>query len=73
MINLTFAGMNQMNHGLPYIMFILMVVTAVAQVRYVLICTPKIIYISVKILMYNVDVYLDLTCSHLFRISLPDF
>ena len=33
MINLTFAGMNQMNHGLPYIMFILMVVTAVAQVR----------------------------------------
>ena len=34
MINLTFAGMNQMDHGLPYIMFILMVVTAVAQIRY---------------------------------------
>ncbi|CAB4024438.1 NIPA 2 [Paramuricea clavata] len=34
MINLTFAGMNQMDHALPYIMFILMVVTAVAQVRF---------------------------------------
>ena len=33
MINLTFAGMNQMDHALPYIMLILMVVTAVAQVR----------------------------------------
>lgn len=37
MINLTFGGMNQMDHALPYIMFLLMVVTAVAQVRYVFI------------------------------------
>ena len=36
MINLTFSGMNQLSHPLPYIMFILMVITSVAQVRYVM-------------------------------------
>ncbi|XP_046840405.1 NIPA-like protein 2 [Xenia sp. Carnegie-2017] len=34
MINLTFSGMNQLSHPLPYIMFILMVITSVAQVRF---------------------------------------
>lgn len=44
MINLTIAGMDQMNHGLPYIMFIFMIVTAVAQVRLVLV--PWLFFLS---------------------------
>ena len=65
MINLTFAGMDQMSHALPYIMIFLMVVTAIAQVKYVFfLFVTLFIYYEPELFIFLLQRFLNIAMKH---------